>query len=209
MMSIAEEKKRLRTAMLHLRRAYPTADRHAHSQTICRHLAALIHARRTPRRTDAGSSNISILSYMAMRDEVDLTALHHVCLAQGHRLFLPRVVPHQPGELTIHEVFGDTQYESNRWGIREPVVVRGPSESISVTDKLPHIDVLLVPGVAYDQTGVRLGFGGGFYDRLWQRFVRAGVEPYVIAPAFSFQIVAHVPREEHDMQVHELVTERD
>jgi 5-formyltetrahydrofolate cyclo-ligase len=203
-MSIAEQKKTLRTTMLRTRRTCSPTERQLHSQTICRTLAARIETY----RANSPSSNISILSYMAMDDEVDITALHEIWLQAGIRIYLPRVVPNRPGELTVHEVFVDSEYELNRWGIREPVMAAGQPESIAATTELPSVDVLLVPGVAYDRTGVRLGFGGGFYDRLWQRLVRAGRGPYVIAPAFSFQILAHVPHEEHDLRVHEMVTEQ-
>ena len=86
------------------------------------------------------------------------------------------------------------------WGIREPDPARCREASIE------EIDFILVPGVAFDASGGRLGYGGGFYDRLLGH-ARPGVPK--VAGAFSLQVVAAVPVEDHDCRVTTLVTETE
>jgi 5-formyltetrahydrofolate cyclo-ligase len=66
------------------------------------------------------------------------------------------------------------------------------------------LDLVVVPGVAFDRRGARVGYGGGFYDRLLPR-LRAGVPP--IAIAFALQIVPEVPEGGMDRRVDAIVTE--
>jgi 5-formyltetrahydrofolate cyclo-ligase len=82
------------------------------------------------------------------------------------------------------------------WGIREP----GTSRPVHA---LANIDFLLVPGVAFTAEGARLGYGGGYYDRLM-----GALTPGVarIAAAFDLQVVAKLPESAHDQRVHAIVT---
>ena len=68
-----------------------------------------------------------------------------------------------------------------------------------------HIDLLIVPGVAFDLQGNRLGYGGGYYDRFFER-LRPGVP--LVALAFELQIVRQVPVEPWDRRMDWLVTEK-
>jgi len=89
------------------------------------------------------------------------------------------------------------------WGIREPFPLRCPTVSLS------EVDFILVPGVAFDRRGGRLGYGGGFYDRILRErsdLVEAGA---VVAVTFALQIVDEVPRDERDVLVPVIVTENE
>ena len=84
------------------------------------------------------------------------------------------------------------------WGIREP------REDICDEARLEDIDAVVVPGVAFTGTCERLGYGGGFYDRLlggWSG------RPPCIAPAFAMQMVAALPTDVHDVPVDVVLTE--
>ncbi len=69
-----------------------------------------------------------------------------------------------------------------------------------------NLDVILVPGLAFDRLGGRIGHGKGYYDRLL-----AQVDPRtaLISPAFECQIVEKCPMESHDCRVHVIVTENE
>jgi 5-formyltetrahydrofolate cyclo-ligase len=67
-----------------------------------------------------------------------------------------------------------------------------------------RIDAVLMPGVAFDLTGGRLGYGGGYYDRFLER---CSPSCLLIALAFELQIVEHVPCADHDIHIHKIVTE--
>ena len=81
------------------------------------------------------------------------------------------------------------------FGLREPA-----ADNPEVP--LDQIDVMVIPGLAFDSTGTRLGWGKGYYDRALAltRAVRIGY-------CFALQIVPHVPRESYDIPMHHLVTE--
>ena len=76
-----------------------------------------------------------------------------------------------------------------------------PAESTPVA--LSDVDLAIIPGVAFDERGNRLGYGMGYYDRLLSRFKGS-----TVALAFELQILPSVPREEHDVRVGKIVTEK-
>ncbi len=66
-----------------------------------------------------------------------------------------------------------------------------------------NIDLAIIPGIGFDKDGNRLGFGRGYYDRLLKK-----LRCPVVALAYDFQILHAIPRHEHDMSVHTIVTEK-
>jgi 5-formyltetrahydrofolate cyclo-ligase len=89
------------------------------------------------------------------------------------------------------------------WGIREPVVER--CERIN---SLNEVEFALLPGVAFTRSGARLGYGGGFYDKL---LAGLGGEPRpaLAAAAFALQIVERIPLETTDVKVEWIITEHE
>jgi 5-formyltetrahydrofolate cyclo-ligase len=67
-------------------------------------------------------------------------------------------------------------------------------------------DVVLLPGLAVDARGMRLGRGGGSYDRVLSRLERAGAHPRLVVLLYDTEVVAQVPAEAHDKPVHAVVT---
>ena len=123
--------------------------------------AAAIAAR--VRSLPAWSRARGVLSYMAFGSELDLDELHRELLLQGRLLVAPRV-PAQGRVLELRQVADLTKdLAPSRWGIPEPL-----PEYCPLVDPA-QIDLVLVPGVAFDRSGNRLGYGAGFYDRLFQR----------------------------------------
>jgi len=139
-----------------------------------------------------------VLSYMAFGSELDLGVLHQDLLLQGRLLVAPRV-PAQGRALDLRQVADLTQdLAPSRWGIPEPLPERCP-----LVDPV-QIDLVLVPGVAFDRTGNRLGYGAGFYDRLFQRLLPSALR---VACVHDALLVDRVPAEPHDAPVDLLVTE--
>ena len=89
-----------------------------------------------------------------------------------------------------------TELKKGRFGIPEPSVLVFAAED--------ELDLIIVPGVAFDRTGHRVGRGGGFYDRLLPQYcaVRAGI-------CFGFQCLETVPAQEHDIRMDWVVTETE
>ena len=139
-----------------------------------------------------------VLSYMAFGSELDLDELHRELLLQGRLLVAPRV-PAQGRVLELRQVADLKQdLAPSRWGIPEPLPERCP-----LVDPA-QIDLVLVPGVAFDRWGNRLGYGAGFYDRLFQRLPPSALR---VACVHDALLVDRVPAEPHDVPVDLLLTE--
>ncbi len=191
-MTLREDKRDLRATVQAARAALGATRRAELSAQITAHLLALPAF--GPTRTLAG--------YLSIGDEFDTSAFLQQALAAGHRLVLPRMVdPDSPQtrRLLLHavsDIAGDTV--PGRWGIREPDPARCPA--VQATE----VDLILVPGLAFDARGARLGYGAGYYDRL---LVSLRPDCLRVSAAFSVQRVDRVPVEPHDQPVGALVTE--
>lgn len=121
----------------------------------------------------------TVLFYHALPDEVDLSPL----LSWPKRILLPVVAG---DDLRIRRYEGERRLRTGPYGIKEPV-------GMEFTD-YSAIDLVLVPGMAFDRLGNRLGRGRGYYDRLLPLLTHA----YRLAVCFPFQLVDKVPSEPHD-----------
>jgi 5-formyltetrahydrofolate cyclo-ligase len=139
------------------------------------------------------SKNVAL--YMAIAGEVDLDALFSICWKMGKLTCIP-VFNAESNLYEMAEVSAKTQYRIGNYGIREPISPTPVS--------MAAIDLIAVPGVAFDRNGNRLGRGGGYYDHLLK-----GFSGFVAAVTFDFQIRPHVPFEAHDEPVDALVTEME
>ncbi|MCK9418141.1 MAG: 5-formyltetrahydrofolate cyclo-ligase [Nitrospirae bacterium] len=134
-----------------------------------------------------------VLFFASFRSEVDTGPMIRRALTFGKRVVLPKV---EGTELALYEIADwDHDVSPGAWGIPEP------HENRPV--RLDELDLILVPGAAFDGRGNRLGYGAGFYDKLLSSFTKT-----TVALAFEAQIVPQVPAEEHDMPVKKIVTEK-
>ncbi|HVJ49745.1 5-formyltetrahydrofolate cyclo-ligase, partial [Desulfitobacterium sp.] len=139
----------------------------------------------------------TIMVFLNFRDEVNTTLLAEKILASSKRLILPRCAPH--GVLIPAEIRDlKENIEPGKWGIREPkkegLILANPED----------IDLIIIPGAAFDRQGNRLGYGGGYYDRFLTR-LRSEVPK--IALAFACQILPEIPVDPYDLRMDALVTE--
>ena len=133
---------------------------------------------------------------MATSAEVDLGPWLKSHLAAGEGAALPRI--EQGGVMHFHHYTASTTLLPNRFAIAEPAPTSTP---VDATD----LDVVLVPLVAFDESGTRLGMGGGYYDRYL-----SGLRPdaKTLGVAFACQQSAEpLPREPWDVPLHAVVTE--
>ena len=89
--------------------------------------------------------------------------------------------------------------KKNKFGILEP------TDSSEVFNK-EDIDLIIMPGVAFDRSGNRVGYGGGYYDKFLSE-INSDIP--TIALAYDIQILEEVPSEKHDIKVHMVITEKD
>jgi 5-formyltetrahydrofolate cyclo-ligase len=139
----------------------------------------------------------TVLLTLAFRSEWDTLPLVRAALASGKLVAVPRV-DDAKRMLELHALTDPTgDVVPGYRGIPEP---RPDAPAVAPE----RVDWVLVPGVAFDRDGRRLGYGGGYYDRLLPR-LRSGVPR--VAGAYDMQIVDRVPSAPHDVGVDALVTE--
>jgi 5-formyltetrahydrofolate cyclo-ligase len=188
--SSATEKRELRKRIIALRDALDPQTRQKSSCRICRQVVESPEFRHAE----------VVLLFAGFGSEVDTGDLLRASLRMGKRLVLPRVDP-ETRRLELREVRSlDADLASGTWGIPEPT----PERCREVA--LEAVDFVLVPGVAFDRELRRLGYGGGYYDRILASV--AGRMP-AVAVCFTMQIVARVPADEHDVRVPVLITETE
>lgn len=182
------EKRALRARILARRDAFSAIERAAASSAICSTLAIL---------PDFQAAN-QVLLTVPFGSETDTRPLLEHALASDKLVLLPRV-DREARMLELRQVQDlERDLAPGRWNIPEP-----RPEFCRLADPW-QIDWVLVPGVAFDHYGGRLGYGGGFYDRLLP-LLRPEVQR--AAAAFSLQLVDRVPRGKHDLAVDLIVTE--
>lgn len=142
---------------------------------------------------DVFKSAESVALYKAIAGEVDLERLFSACWNLGKRTCSP-VFNSSRKTYELAEITAKTSYINGNYGIQEP---EDPS-LVPIDD----MDLIIVPGVAFDTSGNRLGRGGGYYDRLLEGF--SGIK---VAVTFDFQLFSKIPHESCDIPVHFIVTE--
>ncbi len=142
----------------------------------------------------------TIALYMTDRGELPTEFLLEELLSRGKRIALPRVDPVINGKMTFRVYRDGDVLVPDRFGIREP----GP---LAPEVPLGEIDLMFTPLVAFDHSGMRLGMGGGFYDRTLAERKRTGSGPFPVGLALSCQEIPSVPAEEWDMPLPAIVTE--
>ncbi len=179
------KKGNLRKEILSLREALGPTKRKELSRRIVKHLLKSRYYQKAKK----------ILLYASFGSEVQTDELLKEALRDGKEVYLPRTLVKEK-RLALHRVFDPSELKPGAYGIPEP-----PASNPEI---LPQdLDLIVTPGVAFDPRGGRLGYGGGYYDRL---FAKA---PQVqrVGLAFSCQIVPELPLEPHDVRMHALVTE--
>lgn len=193
-MTVQAMKRTLRQRIIADRAALPQGERARLSREITARLL----------RLDAYREANTVLGYMNFGAEFESDSWVRQVLSDSKVLLLPKVNMDTRG-LDLYRVTDvDTQLASGAFGIREPL----PQGCIEA--KLEEADFILLPGVAFGRDGARLGYGGGFYDKLLTRLQPRGLvkkAPALIAAAYSMQVVEGIPQEQTDHRVQWLVTE--
>ncbi|MDQ6420102.1 5-formyltetrahydrofolate cyclo-ligase [Paenibacillus sp. LHD-117] len=190
------DKGELRSVYAAARNALDASKRKQWSREVCRHAATL--AERTSART--------IMAYVSFRSELDLSELIEWCWRKDVRVIVPRCTFADRG-MTLHELKSFEQLRPGAYGIMEPdpaLAEQLPSDSVP--------DIVMVPGLAFDKVGGRLGYGGGYYDLFSERMSilarESGKETIWLGVSFEAQLQDHVPGESHDLRLDGVVTEQ-
>jgi 5-formyltetrahydrofolate cyclo-ligase len=181
-----DPKAQLRRSLLKARQSLPTEVWRTKSQRLSTHLQA------SPWLAEART----VLAYISFRQEPDLSSLFAASAHSHHRWGLPRCV----GKSLSWHLWAPEQFplQSGSYGILEP-------DPDSPTLKAAEVDLILVPAVACDVRGYRLGYGGGFYDRLlsqpdWAKIPTIGI-------VFEFARLPRLPIDPWDRPMQAICTE--
>ncbi|MFC6377984.1 5-formyltetrahydrofolate cyclo-ligase [Tatumella terrea] len=144
----------------------------------------------------AQARNVAL--FLSFDGEMDTRPLIARLWQRGQQVYLPVLHPFSQGQLLFIRYLPDTPLKPNRFGIPEP--------SLNLTELAPldTLDMILVPLVAFDAQGQRLGMGGGFYDRTLQHWQQHGVLPAGLA--HCCQQVPALPTEQWDIPLPVIIT---
>jgi len=143
----------------------------------------------------SGASRFGL--YAALPDEVSTRPLFDALTGAGRRCLFPRTLAN--GELRFGAVEHFDDLRPGRYGVPEP-----PETAVTGLDAG---DVIVVPGLAFDRRGFRLGRGGGYYDRTFPP--GESRQPFLIGATFSDRILESLPHDSHDRAMDAIVTERE
>ncbi|MFG2128624.1 5-formyltetrahydrofolate cyclo-ligase [Streptomyces sp. NPDC048751] len=156
------------------------------------------HALELPEVAHAGT----VAAYVSVGSEPGTLALLDTLRARGVRVLLPVLLPDNDLDWGVYGGEGSLArvQHSGKMALLEPAGERlGP-------DAVTGADVVLLPGLAVDARGMRLGRGGGSYDRVLARLERAEARPALVVLLYDSEVVARVPEEPHDRPVRAVVT---
>lgn len=185
MTGIADRKKTLRREALSRRDRLDTTYRIEASLKIAEAAGAYI----------AAEPGTVVSAFLPIRSEVDLRPLIAALAERGARLCLPAIV--DATTIVFRELVRGAELVDMGFG------TVGPGEDAAVLDP----SIMLVPLAAFDNSGMRIGYGGGYYDRAIARLRSNGHDPQLIGIAFDCQEVDAVPFESHDIPLETIITE--
>jgi 5-formyltetrahydrofolate cyclo-ligase len=141
----------------------------------------------------------TVFFFISFRSEVNTVPMIKKALSEGKRVCLPytftdhkEMVASQVTNLERELTLGNYDIMEPRPEFLRPVPPR-------------EIDIIILPGVAFDCAGRRLGYGGGYYDRFLRR---CDHRCHLVALCFELQVIDEVPCSDHDHRVHKIVTEK-
>ena len=175
------------------RRELSEGERVAAAQALCVRLGTL----------PAFASARRIGCYAAVASELSLQTAMDAALVRGQQIYLPHVEHTAPDMRFAHWTGQHKRLLTNRFGIPEPLV--------DVAELVPAqtLDVILLPLLAFDRCGGRLGSGAGYYDRALAFRRESPAPPLLIGIGFACQEVTDIPMAEWDVPLDLVVTERE
>ncbi|HDT15471.1 MAG TPA: 5-formyltetrahydrofolate cyclo-ligase [Firmicutes bacterium] len=179
------DKQHLRTIFRKKRDNIPPKKRREYSNTICRIFNSVFYFKK----------NAAVVCYLHTQSEVSTSVIIRKLLASGCRVYAPCVVN---GKIKPRRITSKTIFKKGPYGIKEPVSGRSCISPIEA-------DAVIMPGIAFDPKGNRLGFGAGYFDVFLSRLRKNTLKT---ALAFNCQLAPKIPKEKHDIKTDFIITEK-
>lgn len=193
-MEITQKRESIRRKILGRRESLPSAERATRSKRIAAHVIEWI---RQGEKNDSGCSFDAVMVYLSMKSEVETSGLIESLLNQGRKIIAP-VVGTKSGQLVPRCIQNlEKDLVRHRYGMLEP------SDSCPIFPP-ENLQLIFVPGIAFDLNGYRLGYGKGFYDR----FLPTCPNATTIGIAFQIQLVEDTHPQPWDIPVQHIFTEK-
>jgi 5-formyltetrahydrofolate cyclo-ligase len=136
-----------------------------------------------------------ILFFASFGAEVETLEIIKNSISMGKAAMIPKV---GKDGLEIYEIKSMDELSPGYMGIPEP------EPRPETMRRLDDIDMVVIPGVAFDGKGSRLGYGKGYYDKLLSKMKK---KIPIVAPAYEEQVVEYIPSEPHDIKIDKIVTD--
>lgn len=134
-----------------------------------------------------------ICIYVNFKSEINTKAIIEIALRDGKTIYAPRIKKNRDMEFIKIKSLGDL--EKNKMGILEP--------KLNLIESVKKVDINILPGLAFDLKGGRIGYGGGYYDRYFQN-----IDCLNISLCYAIQIIEKIPMEKHDIKYDYLICEK-
>lgn len=139
-------------------------------------------------------SNV-VFIYVSMENEINTISMISKLLNMGKRVAVPKVIPDKKEMVALEIKSLSELNESGAFGILEPDMTK---------EDIGHkVDLIIVPGLAFDKRGYRIGYGGGFYDKFLEKYN----DITTVCLCYNFQIIDNIPYEDFDEKVDVIITE--
>lgn len=191
---MSNKRAHIRTEIRKIRNSLPKSQQSIAAQSLKVNFTQHLKSKKTPNK-----KHIAI--YFSNDGELDTSLLINELWQQNHTLYLPVIHPFNGATLLFQRYEKNSPMKANRYGIFEPKL------NCSQICPLPELDYLLMPLVAFDNQGNRLGMGGGFYDRTLARLHDENWQkPRLIGLAHECQKVDVLPIESWDVPLKTIIT---
>lgn len=150
-------------------------------------------------KTDYYKKAEKIFIYVSYDSEINTKGIINRALSDNKKIYVPRT-DFKTKNMDAVEIIALAELMENSYGILEPSI-----EKKSINPN--NLDLIVVPGVAFDRNGGRMGYGAGFYDRYFKKLSNKKIKKLVLA--YDLQVVAEVPMEECDVPVDYIITEKE
>ncbi len=186
MVMIMQTKEQIREQMKKLRTLLTPGERGQLSAAACDNLTNLVKS--------LGGPEQAILGYLSLPGELNIDPLLYAWKEADHAVGIPVV----SGSELIPSLLPERhELRRGRFNLQEPL----PDRAVPLP--LEQIGCIILPGLAFDRRGYRVGYGKGYYDRFLSRFTDL---PILIGIAFDFQLCERIPADSHDIPVDFIVT---
>lgn len=138
-----------------------------------------------------------IFTYISFGSEVDTIKLINYSFSNNKEVYVPKINK-QTKDMIALKIHNFNNMSVDKWGIIEP-------NSVDKTNIGTDFDLIIMPGIAFDKQGNRIGYGGGYYDKYISKLNNAS---NLLALAYDFQIIQDIESESHDIKVDFILTNK-